>query len=278
MILKSMKGALLTLKTMGSSTTFREFLRRVAGINYHYHNIPVDSNEMFRFLRKLVLHGYHVYGSDDEIVVRAPFGEVGVNIADRDLLYVMLEPLEKMYGFVNIEGAVVIDIGAYIGETALLFLSKGASRVYALEPVMRHYRYLLRNIFRNNVSDRIVPLNYGVWLRDTFMSVRYELGRTGLHASQDEHEVIRVNHLGALLREIYHKEGVIDLVKMDCEGCEYSLLCIPNKDVRLVKEYIIEIHGSETPIIGKMSECGYAHKFIMKIHDLVNVYHFLRLD
>jgi len=66
-----------------------------------------------------------------------------------------------MYGFVDVKDAIVIDIGAYIGETTLLFLFKGAYRVYALEPVDRHYHYLLKNISRNNVMGRVIPLNYG---------------------------------------------------------------------------------------------------------------------
>ncbi|MEM4883877.1 MAG: hypothetical protein QXK53_07585, partial [Nitrososphaerota archaeon] len=65
------------------------------------------------------------------------------------------------YGFVDVRGAVVVDIGAYIRETAMFFLSRGAHRVYALEPVDRHYRYLQRNILRNNAMGRVIPMNYG---------------------------------------------------------------------------------------------------------------------
>jgi len=72
-----------------------------------------------------------------------------------------------MYGFVNVKEALVVDIGAYIGDTALFFLSNGASRIYALESVDRHYQYLLKNILRNNAVKHIIPLNYGAWLRNT---------------------------------------------------------------------------------------------------------------
>ena len=181
-----------------------------------------------------------------------------------------------MYGFINVKDAIVVDIGAYIGETALLFLSRGASRVYALEPVKKHYHYLLRNIHRNNVVGYIIPLDYGAWFRETALGTSYEGTGTGLHANNraDASIIIRVRHLGNILREIYEREGRINLVKMDCEGCEYSLLSLSCEDVKLAKQYIIEIHGSENPIIDKMMKCGYESKLIRKIANLIAIYHF----
>ena len=181
-----------------------------------------------------------------------------------------------MYGFINVKDAIVVDIGAYIGETALLFLSRGASRVYALEPVKKHYRYLLKNIHRNDVVGRIIPLGYGAWFRETTLGTRYKGTGTGLHAivGADALITIRVRHLGNILREIYEREGRIDLVKMDCEGCEYSLLSLSCEDIKLAKQYIMEIHGSENPIIDKMMKCGYESKLIRKIANLVAIYHF----
>ncbi|MGC9079388.1 MAG: FkbM family methyltransferase, partial [Nanopusillaceae archaeon] len=41
----------------------------------------------------------------------------------------------------------------------------------------------------------------------------------------------------------------IDLLKMDCEGCEYSLLCLPDNVLKYSREYIIEIHGSPQVLI-----------------------------
>lgn len=61
---------------------------------------------------------------------------------------------------------------------------------------------------------------------------------------------------------------------MDCEGCEYSLLNISSEDIKLAKQYIIEIHGSEIPIIDKMSENGYRYRFIKNIDRLVTIYYF----
>jgi len=269
-----MRGALLTLKSMGFKALCREVLRRIFDRGYCYREIPVSSSATFRLIRDALLRGYDIYCSGNEVYVRTYFGEFCVDVADIDLLGVLLEPLEDMYGFVDVKGAVVVDIGAYIGETALLFLFKGASRVYAIEPVDKHYRYLLRNIYRNNAVDRVIALNYGAWFRETFLTVNYEGAGTGYRISAEAPVIIEVKNLGDILKEVFRREGKVDLVKMDCEGCEYSLLNLPAEDIRLANQYVIEIHGPENPIIDKMSESGYKHKFIGKAASLVTVHYF----
>jgi len=156
-----LKGVILTLRAMGFNMLFREVLRRIFGVKYYYHNVPVNSTVTFRFLRSLTAKGYHVYGFNNKFVVHTPFGDLVTDFADMDLLYGLFEPLEEIYSDVDVKDAIVIDIGAYIGDTSLLFLSKGASRVYALEPVDRHYHYLLKNISKNNSEGKIIPSNYG---------------------------------------------------------------------------------------------------------------------
>ena len=68
---------------------------------------------------------------------------------------------------------------------------------------------------------------------------------------------------------IHDREGVIDLVKMDCEGCEYSLLQLDEEHIKLSKQYIVEIHGYETPLIDKMLQAGYNSKLILELNEWV---------
>ena len=71
---------------------------------------------------------------------------------------------------------------------------------------------------------------------------------------------------------IYEKEDVIDLVKMDCEGCEYSLLRLDEELLRLPKQYIIEIHGAELPILDVMTYNKFKAEKTLQVGDLINVY------
>jgi len=85
---------------------------------------------------------------------------------------------------------------------------------------------------------------------------------------------VKLKNLGDILKTIFDKEGRIDLVKMDCEGCEYSLIKLDKETIKLSRQYIIEIHGSETPILDKMADCEYNVKFIKRVNQWVTVYYF----
>ena len=119
-------------------------------------------------------------------------------------------------------------------------------------------------------------MNYGVWFRDAISSVNYSGTGTGLRVNGSLLITMKLKDLGDILKTIFDKEGQIDLVKMDCEGCEYSLLKLDKETERLPRQYIIEIHGSETPILDKMTDCGYDIKLIRRVNQWVTVYYFIR--
>ena len=50
----------------------------------------------------------------------------------------------KLYPF-DVTGETVLDIGAYLGDTPLMWLYKGAKSVIAVEPVPLHFQYLVKN-------------------------------------------------------------------------------------------------------------------------------------
>ncbi|MEM0468790.1 MAG: FkbM family methyltransferase, partial [Pyrobaculum sp.] len=207
----------------------------------------------------------------DVVVVSTGYGQLAVGLDDMFLLLALLEPLEEMYA-ADVKGGVVLDVGAGIGDSTLFFVSRGARRVYAFEPVERHFRYLVDNIARNNAVDRVVSFNYGLWVEDGVLKVKYESFGTGLTIGDDIE--LKVRRLGDVLREIAETEGEIDLVKMDCEGCEYALLTTPCEVIRLARQHIVEIHGAPTPLIHHMSKCGYGAEFVHRVTNYVDVYRF----
>ncbi|MEM4964637.1 MAG: FkbM family methyltransferase [Pyrobaculum sp.] len=268
--MKLVKGSWLTMRSLGVGVLFREFLRRVAGVGYSYRGIPIRSNNDFRIVRNLRLK-YEVSRLGDVVAASTGFGEFAVRLDDVSLLSTLLEPLEEMYA-ADVKNKVVVDVGAYIGDTAIFYVSRGARRVYAFEPVEKHFRYLVDNIARNNAVDRVVTFNYGLWVEDGVLKVKYESLGTGLTVG-DEVE-LKVRRIGDVLREIAETEGGIDLVKMDCEGCEYALLTTPCEIIRLARQYIVEIHGAPTPLIHHMSKCGYGAEFVHRVTNYVDVYRF----
>ncbi|WP_243668864.1 FkbM family methyltransferase [Vulcanisaeta sp. JCM 16161] len=63
------------------------------------------------------------------------------------------------YGVVNFRGKDVVDVGAFIGDTAIYFIMRGANRVVAVEPHPKAFRELIRNVELNGLINRVIPIN-----------------------------------------------------------------------------------------------------------------------
>ncbi len=63
------------------------------------------------------------------------------------------------YDELNVNGKTVVDIGAYVGDSAIYFALKGARRVIAVEPHPGAYVEMIENIKLNNLEQFIIPIN-----------------------------------------------------------------------------------------------------------------------
>jgi len=85
------------------------------------------------------------------------------NIKFRRMPHTIVEIFdEKVYKALNCKERDVVDIGAYIGDSAIYFALKGARRVIAVEPHPNAFREMLDNIKLNNLENVVVPLNVGL--------------------------------------------------------------------------------------------------------------------
>lgn len=143
--------------------------------------------------------GFKVYSENHNIVVKTPYGLISVDFNDIELLGSLLEPFNEVFSVVDVNSEVVIDISAYIGDTPLFFISKDASKVYAYEPVVKHYNYLISNLERKNVLDKVIPINRGVWLYRGEVTIPYTGLTTGLYLSNSQVR-IKVEELSRILK------------------------------------------------------------------------------
>ena len=264
-------GIIFTLRTMGPYYLFREIIRRLFGIPYSYRGIKINSIETFRLVSGL-LYLSNDFGYDDhDYFIKTKYGIIyGRGPED---LYVVTEDLEGDYSSLNVRNNVVIDVGAYHGETTLMFLSWGARMVYAYEPVPEFYNYLIKAIKVNGVEDKVKAFNYGWWIDDGVLRVRMDFAYTG--SSPGDTEIRIVNSAKELLK-ISKEIGYDFVVKMDCEGCEYSLLTVPCDVLRLAAQYVIEIHGALTPLIDKFTKCGFRYEVIKQLEKYLWIVNFTR--
>ncbi len=111
-----------------------------------------------------------------------------------------------------------MDVGAGVGDTAILFSLRGARRVIALEPHPRLYGEALLNIKVNSLADRVVLVNAGLGATDgevcaDFNDIEeYPVFRLGGRCDVK----VRIYTLRTLIKKFEVEDGSV--LKMDCEG------------------------------------------------------------
>jgi FkbM family methyltransferase len=152
--------------------------------------------------------------------------------------------ISGVYNDLDIEGRTVIDIGAGVGDTTILFVLRGARRVIALEPYPSLYKKALINVKINGVEDRVVLVNAGLGSFDDEIctEIRDVNGYYLFKPSSKCDIKVKMYTLSSLIREFRIAKGSI--LKMDCEGCEYdALLSAKPEDLKLFGQIIIEYHN-----------------------------------
>jgi len=150
--------------------------------------------------------------------------------------------IEYFYNYYDIQNIknknIIVDVGANAGDFSI-FLSKDAKKIFAFEPVPKIYDRLTENIKLNKIKH-IIAYNFGIHAKKTTLKIEVP--------KQDGCSKISVNGNTTIktitwddLYKLIGSPKAIDLLKIDCEGCEYSLLNNPNI-LYYVKEIRMELH------------------------------------
>ncbi len=151
-----------------------------------------------------------------------------------------LEIAHSPWRYLPLRNAVVLDVGALIGDSALLFVAMGAQRVYAYEPSRRYFDLARRNLF---LKDNVVLRNLAVG--GTLRRAKLSGFLMGKHLSVDGMEEVDVLSARDVIESIVRTEGRIDLIKLDCEGSEHEIIeNLTKSDLGHVSSICLEMHGS----------------------------------
>jgi len=243
-----LKELMLTAKT-SPNLLVREIIRRTLGISYRFEGIEVRDALTFSLLLHAKSRGYRVWFERGRFFISLEWGILSAS-SPRLLMNVLWWNYDDLYGVFDYRNMTVLDVGGYIGDTALWFLSRGASFVYVYEPVF--YQEAEFNLHGKPAQ----VYRYGIWWDRRRLKLEAEGAGTGLHCSESGIEIETVP-----LIEVLENHDP-DIVKMNCEGCEYSLLYL-NCDYIKDRVWIIEAHGAESVIVEKLRDCGLA-PFIIK--------------
>jgi FkbM family methyltransferase len=168
--------------------------------------------------------------------------------------------VKEIYKWLDVKGKIVVDIGAYIGDSAIYFAINGAKHVYAFEPYPFSYKIALKNIKLNNLEKKVTVLNEAIGGRGGIIYVDEDYK----NATRDDlkefkkGKKIKVVTLEEVVKRFKLKNAVL---KMDCEGCEYfSILNTPNETLRNFEQIMLEYHYGYLNLKKKLKEAGFEVK------------------
>lgn len=191
------------------------------------------------------------------------------------------------YGILPVNDAIVIDVGANIGDSSIYFALQGARRIIALEPFPFNYEIAKANIELNNLSKKINVLLAGCAGETCFTAVPYRED-SNLNETADGTQVkvesklskdselerffkIKLFSLTDLLEENLIQRNAI--LKMDCEGCEYEvILSSPIDSLKRFSHILIEYHYGYRDLRKKLLSCGFrvsvTKPMYLRTHDI----------
>jgi hypothetical protein len=155
--------------------------------------------------------------------------------------------LDDVYGLKgkDLSGKIVVDVGAYVGDSSLAFARQGAL-VHAFEPSVTYCGFIRRNLAANAFGSRVVLHEVGL------------SERAGEITGRNDH----LRFVEGIAYTIAQLPFGIDLLKLDCEGAEYHLLADPRflNHLRPL-EIRMEYHRGPDLVEGYLARAGYSVDF-----------------
>jgi len=145
------------------------------------------------------------------------------------------------------KGMTVIDIGAHIGlyTIAMGKIVKGNGKVYSFEPTPATFNVLQKNIHFNKMNNIVRPINKAV--SNAEGTTTFFINDTGvcnsnsLASNYSSNKRIGIKVALISIDKLVKTENIsfIDIIKIDAEGAEYSVLKGSEKTLRQFRPKII---------------------------------------
>ena len=170
------------------------------------------------------------------------------------------DPYKDFLEFANPNGKRVIDLGAAFGDTAIYFISKGATHVVAVEAFPGYYALAKKNIEINRFEDKCEVLlsaaggkSGGSLIVDADLKDMFGANMK----TTNKGDVVPVITLTELVEKYHVDDGFL---KLDTEGFEYEILLnTPIQIIRRFSSLLIEYHYGYERLESYLEECGFKY-------------------
>jgi len=162
--------------------------------------------------------------------------------------------LREDYFDVDVRDRDVVDVGAYVGDSSIYFIQRGAFRVVAIEPHPFTYDMLHYHVTENKLLFPLVgyikPVNAGLASKPGRICVEGDTSKVAVTYFKpgDCSITVPAITLSELINE-YKIDPGDAVLKMDCEGCEFDVILNDYEHVRLFREVVLEYHGDPVVLL-----------------------------
>ena len=164
-----------------------------------------------------------------EIQLRTPIGKINVMMRNRQSARTIYSIFVREDYFIDKEYKNILDLGSNIGISALYFLSRNKkNRIYCVEPDPNNAYFLKKNLksFKNRskisfsaiTTDKKKYKNFNLSFDGKYSSFK-NLGR-----NLDETIEVKTKTIDDLLNDVFFKNNLPILLKLDIEGLEKEVI------------------------------------------------------
>jgi FkbM family methyltransferase len=176
--------------------------------------------------------------------------------------------LDKPYGL-NFEEQTILDVGMSFGDSTVFFASNGAKKVIGIEPSIETFELAKENIQVNGLGSIVIPVNCAVGPSQgsTILSVHQDptsnavIACKGSFRPDENRQRVELKTISCIMTQFNLSR--IDLLKMDCEGCEYEILRSLSKETfASISKIGLEFHNGPQDMLAILKKTGLSLKFV----------------
>lgn len=213
-----------------------------------YFHIFKEYRPMLGVKYSLMFIIYEILGIEKLIKIKVCHSEIYVRTNSPDVKVTQRTLYNSEFSDIKyVDPNTIIDVGAYIGTSSIYFSKKYPNAlIYAIEPEKNNYELLLKNI---EGFAKIIPINSAIWglneEREIFNRFTGHWGYTvseTFNKSESTNQFVKCLTISDIIRK--YKISTIDILKLDAEGSEKSILNNSKAWIDKVNIISAELHDS----------------------------------